>query len=160
MEASTSSTMMWWEWSGESPQVHSHHIIVDDVVGMVRRFAAGPTVDEEHIAYDLIEEIGPIPGSFMTSELTMETYREECYDPTVASRFRPGSPTVNMVDKAAAEMEKILSKPIPSLTNTQEDAIEQILQEARNHYYKQGFITKEQWDLYQKDLASDNYPFG
>ncbi len=135
-------------------------IIDDDIVGMVARFAQGVTVDEESLAYDLIKEIGPIPGSFMNTDLTFDTYRDECYNPRVADRRTLGSaPSSDMLERARAEMEKILSKPVEALSASQEDAIEQILKEARQHYYRKGLISEEEWNLYQKDLASPNYPF-
>jgi hypothetical protein len=46
-----------------------------------------------------------------------------------------------------------------ALTDTQENAIESILKEARKYYREKGFITEEEWRLYQEDINSPDYPY-
>ena len=57
-------------------------------------------------------------------------------------------------------MGEILSthKPTP-LPSEQEQAIEDILKDARHYYRKKGMISDEEWALYQKDFSSPNYPY-
>ena len=45
------------------------------------------------------------------------------------------------------------------LSPAQEEAIEGILQEAREYYRKAGLISDEEWRLYQEDLGSPDYPY-
>jgi len=45
------------------------------------------------------------------------------------------------------------------LTDSQEEDIERILREARKYYKDKGLITNKEWEDYQKDLASKNYPY-
>jgi len=61
-------------------------VIDDDVVGMVKRLMRGIDTSEEGLSLELIQETGPIPGSFMDSDETLLGWREECYIPTVSSR--------------------------------------------------------------------------
>jgi hypothetical protein len=58
-------------------------------------------------------------------------------------------------------MEEILSThKIPSLSPDQDQAIEDILKDARKYYRDRGMISDEEWALYQEDLNSPNYPYG
>jgi hypothetical protein len=45
------------------------------------------------------------------------------------------------------------------LTESQEKELEYILNDARNHYRKNGMISDAEWNLYQEDLHSPNYPY-
>ena len=57
-------------------------------------------------------------------------------------------------------MEEILSTHTPKpLPPEQEQAVEDILKDARQYYRKKGTISDEEWTLYQKDLNSPNYPY-
>jgi trimethylamine:corrinoid methyltransferase-like protein len=49
-------------------------------------------------------------------------------------------------------------RPEP-LTPEQEKAVEAILQEAREHYRKQGQISEEEWASYMETVASPDYPY-
>ena len=48
---------------------------------------------------------------------------------------------------------------ITPLTDSQEEEIEYILNDARNYYRKNGMISDAEWTEYQKDLNSPNYPY-
>ena len=105
-----------------------------------------------------------MPGSFMNTDETLENWREECYIPTVGSRqtyedwIETGRTTI--LDKAQAKAEQILEKAaIPQLDAQKEQALEDILSDARTYYYKKGMISEEEWKEYQEDIHSDNYPF-
>jgi len=53
-------------------------VISNDVVGMVRRIYRGIEVNEESIALDLINDVGP-GGEYLTSEHTLKHFRENWY---------------------------------------------------------------------------------
>ncbi len=139
-------------------------IIDDDVAGMIKRFMQGVEVSEETLAVDIINQVGPMPGSFLEEDHTFSWWRKECYIPSVASRniqeewIKSGKK--NTLDIAREKMEAILQnhkfKPLPA---SQEQAIELILQEARKEYRKKGMISDEEWRLYEEDLNSPNYPY-
>jgi trimethylamine--corrinoid protein Co-methyltransferase len=140
-------------------------ILDDDIAGMVGRLLRGVEVSDETLAVDLINEVGPIPGMFLNKAHTRKWWREEQYLPAVADRL-PYLEWVQQgkkgtIDHARQRMEEILSthKPTP-LAPEQEQAIEDILKEARQYYRKKGMISDEDWKLYQGDLSSPNYPYG
>ena len=140
-------------------------VIDDDVVGMTKRLMEGVNADEEEgLLVDSIQEIGPIPGSFMDTDETLENWRAECYVPTVSSRSGvdewKAKGRQNVIEIAEGRMEKLLSEHrVPALEASKEQALEDILNDARNYYHKKGMISEEDWKLYQEDIHSDNYPF-
>lgn len=140
-------------------------ILDDDVAGMIGRFLRGVAVSDETLATDLINEVGPIPGHFLNRAHTREWWKKEQFMPEVADRLpfaewaKLGKK--NALDHAREKMQEILSThKAPSLPREQEQAIEDILKDAREYYRKKGLITDEEWALYQEDLCSPNYPYG
>ena len=139
-------------------------VMDDDIVGMTKRLLGGLDTSEEGLAVESIQEIGPMPGSFMDTDETLENWREECYVPTVGSRqtyeewIATGRKTI--VEKAQERADSLLEKAkVPQLDAQKEQALEDILNEARNYYYKQGRITEDEWKEYQEDIHSDTYPY-
>jgi len=53
-------------------------IIDDDVAGMIGRFLEGVKVNDETLAIDLIEEVGPIPGFYLNKEHTRKWWKKVC----------------------------------------------------------------------------------
>ena len=139
-------------------------VIDDDVVGMVKRLMKGIDTSEEGLSLELIQETGPIPGSFMDSDETLLGWREECYIPTVSSRTSyeewKNDGQKDVIRNAKARTEKLLQEQkVQTLPADKEQALEDILNDARQYYYKTGKITEEEWKLYQEDIHSPNYPF-
>lgn len=60
-------------------------VVSDEVIGMVRRITGGIEVNEETMALDLIDEIGP-GGEFLTSDHTLKHFREN-WRPRLISRL-------------------------------------------------------------------------
>lgn len=60
-------------------------IIDNEVLGMMKRIGRGVEVNEETLAYDVIEEVGP-QGIFLMEEHTVEHYHDEFYKPTLSDR--------------------------------------------------------------------------
>ena len=139
-------------------------ILDDDIAGMIGRFLSGVEVSDETLGVDVINEVGPIPGHFLNRAHTREWWKKEQFIPTIADRLpipewiKLGKKTI--IDHARQRMEEILAthKPL-ELREDQEQAIEDILNEARKYYRKKGKITDEEWSLYQEDLNSPNYPY-
>ena len=139
-------------------------VIDDDVVGMTKRLMKGIDASAEGLSLELIHEIGPIPGSFMDSDETLENWREECYVPTVSSRqsYEEWSVTGrrNIVEIAGDRMRTLLENhQAPALSAEKEQALEDILNDARDYYRRSGEISEEEWKVYQEDIHSPNYPF-
>ncbi len=139
-------------------------VLDDDVAGMIGRFLEGIEVSDETMALDLIDEVGPLPGNFLTTSHTRKWWRREQYVPAAADHgsyadfFKDGSKTV--IQRAQERMQEILAAHGPApLSPQQEQAIEDILNDARQFYRKKGLISDEEWRLYQEDLSSPDYPY-
>jgi trimethylamine--corrinoid protein Co-methyltransferase len=127
----------------------THHpvqaIIDDDLVGMIGRFLEGIEVNDETLALDLINAVGPIPGEYLSKEHTRKWWRKEQFIPQVADTWtypewlKRGKKSC--VDYAKERLEKILAthKPTP-LTTDQEKDIERILEDARRLYRTRGML--------------------
>ncbi len=140
-------------------------IIDDDIAGMLGRFLEGIKVDDETLAIDLIDEVGPIPGHYLNKSLTRKWWKKEHFVPEVADRDTYAEWVKNgqkdIIFHAKEKYEEILSthKIDLPLSESQEEDIERILKEAREYYRKKGLITDKEWEKYQKDLTSPNYPY-
>jgi trimethylamine--corrinoid protein Co-methyltransferase len=121
----------------------THHpvqsILDNDLAGIVGRFLEGVDVNHETLALDLIDEVGPIPGEYLTSSHTRQWWRREQYMPEAADSLpypewiRTGKK--GCVDYAKERLEQILAthEPVP-LTPEADAEIERILDEARKYY--------------------------
>lgn len=115
-------------------------ILDDDIAGMIGRFVEGEEVNDETLAIDLIEEVGPIPGFYLNKAHTRKWWKKEQFVPKVADRLTYpewiNKGKKSCIDYAKEEMNEILAThevSIP-LTDDQEEAIETILEEARKYY--------------------------
>lgn len=150
--------------TGELSASTAKMILDDDIAGMIGRYLQGVDVSEESLAVELIDQVGPVPGQFITTPHTLEWWRKEQYLPLVADRLgfeewaRKGKKTA--LDHAQEKAEEYIAnfKHEP-LSASQEKAVEDILTEARKYYRHKGLISDEEWKLYQKDLASADYPY-
>ena len=141
-------------------------ILDDDVAGMIGRFIEGVTVNDETIALELIEKVGPIPGNYLSTAHTREWWAKEQYTPQAADDLTYPewlqSGKQDCLDRAGVVMEKILaghrvSRP---LTPAQEQGIAVIMREARDYYRSKGQISDEEWQVYETSvLKSPDYPF-
>jgi trimethylamine--corrinoid protein Co-methyltransferase len=133
-------------------------ILDDDVAGMIGRFVEGEEINDETLAVELIQEVGPIPGNYLGKAHTRKWWKIEQFLPKAADTLtypewvRSGKKRA--IDYAKERMEEILAthKPMP-LTSTQEQAIQDILREARDYYRKKGLISGEEWAVYMKSLS-------
>jgi trimethylamine--corrinoid protein Co-methyltransferase len=108
----------------------------------------------------LINEVGPIPGHYLGTAHTREWYKKENFFPKVADQeaypvwIKSGKKDALVL--ARERMEEILAnhKPKP-LTDEQDQAIEDILKEAREYYKGKGLIPGEEWNQYMKTIKSD-----
>jgi len=147
----------------------THHpvqaILDDDVAGMIGRFIQGIEVNDETLAIDLIEEVGPIPGHFLNKGHTRKWWKLEQFVPKAADRLTypewMKSGKKSCLDYAKERMEEILAthKPTP-VTPSQEEDIERILEEARKYYKEKGLITEEEMATYRESMKSPDYPYG
>jgi trimethylamine--corrinoid protein Co-methyltransferase len=136
-------------------------ILDDDVAGWIGRFLEGVTVNDETLAIDLINQVGPIPGHYLSTEHTREWWRKEQWLPKAADLeaypvwVRSGKK--DALTLAKERMEDILEthKPIP-LTAEQETEIKKILEEARKFYRDRGTISDAEWSTYMDTLEKSD----
>ncbi len=62
-------------------------VINDDVIGMARRLVRGIQVNDETLALDLIDRVGP-GGHFLAEDHTLKYFRTESHYPSLLSRQR------------------------------------------------------------------------
>ena len=62
-------------------------VIDDEVQSMVARFLQGITVNEETLAADLIQKVGPIPGNYLREAHTKKWWKQEQFLPTLSYRL-------------------------------------------------------------------------
>ncbi|MCK4793874.1 MAG: trimethylamine methyltransferase family protein, partial [Desulfobacteraceae bacterium] len=140
-------------------------ILDDDIAGMIGRFIDGVEVNDDTMAIDLINEVGPIPGFYLNQSHTRDWWHKEQFVPRTADRLTypewMNTGRKNCLDYARERMEEILAtnKVSPTLTPSQEEDIEKILNEARQYYRKRKLISDAEWEAYLKDLKSPDYPY-
>jgi len=62
-------------------------VMGDEIIGMVKRIMRGIQVDDEHLAVDVIDEVGP-GGHFLGEEHTVKHFKNETWFPTLINRMR------------------------------------------------------------------------
>ena len=135
-------------------------VMEDDVAGWIGHVIEGAMINEETLAIDLINEVGPIPGHYLGTEHTRQWWDKEHYFPKVAdlesyaSWVKTGKK--DMLDHAKDKVQEILAthKPLP-LTDEQEQGLEDVLEEARNYYRDKGMISDAEWSEYMKVLSEE-----
>jgi trimethylamine--corrinoid protein Co-methyltransferase len=139
-------------------------IIDNEIVGMVKRFLQGIDVNEETLALDLIDDVGFAPAMYLAEEHTLRWFKHERFTPSVADvatipKWIEGGKKT-LIEHGRSKMEEILQNhKIEMLEPEQEQAIEDVLNEARSYYRKTGEITDSEWNEYQKSIDSPDYPF-
>jgi trimethylamine--corrinoid protein Co-methyltransferase len=147
---------------GSSGELTYHPVLSvldDDVAGWIGRFLQGVTVVDETLAIDLINQIGPIPGHYLSTAHTREWWQKEQYLPKAADLeaypvwIKSGKR--DALELAKERVAEILENHRPTpLTAEQETTVEDIMNEARNYYRDKGFISDEEWSVYMKVIGS------
>ncbi len=118
-------------------------IMDNELARRVGRIIDGVEVNEETLAVDLINEVGPIPGQFLGTEHTRKLWQSELLLPDLTDRLgysewaAKGKKT--SLDYAMEKYEGILAtyEPRP-LTASQEEEIDSIMVEVRQYYREKG----------------------
>jgi trimethylamine--corrinoid protein Co-methyltransferase len=124
----------------------------------------GVEVNHETLATDLIREVGPVPGHFLSKPHTREWWRHEQFVPECADRLTYPvwieSGKKSCIDYAKERTEQIIKThtSIP-LTASQEADVEKVLEEAREYYWKKELMTAEEMSAYKESMKSANYPY-
>jgi trimethylamine--corrinoid protein Co-methyltransferase len=62
-------------------------VMDDEIIGFVRRITRSLKIDDENLALDDVERVGP-SGEFITSEHTFKNFKKELWFPTLINRMR------------------------------------------------------------------------
>jgi len=129
---------------GEIAHSPIQSILEDDLAGMIGRFIEGIKVNEETLALDLINQVGPLPGHFLDTKHTYKWWQKEQYTQKYADILtypeweREGKK--DCIYYAEEKMKKILSEHEVSikLSEEQEEKINLIVRELQDFYVKKG----------------------
>lgn len=148
----------------------THHpiqaILDDDIAHMIGRFLEGVNVSADTLALDLIREVGPVAGNYLSSEHTRDWWSKEQFIPETADILTydewRNNGKKDCLDYAREQMSELAAthKVDPPLTSSQEEDVERVLGEARKHYFKQGHIAGNEWETYMESIKSPQYPYG
>ena len=62
-------------------------IIDNEIQGMIGRFLQGITVNEDTLAADIIQKVGPLPGNYLREEHTKQMWKQEQFLPDLSYRL-------------------------------------------------------------------------
>jgi trimethylamine--corrinoid protein Co-methyltransferase len=117
-------------------------ILDDDVAGAIGRFVRGVDTDAEHLATEIISQVGPIPGHFLGQEHTRKFWRQEQYLPRVADRSPLSELDPDAHDalaNAKRRFAEILERhQVHSLDEGKAREIQRILNDAERYYRDKG----------------------
>ncbi len=60
-------------------------ILADETIGMVKRYMRGFDIDSEHLALDVVKQVGP-GGNFLLEKHTLDFFRQEHWQPGIFNR--------------------------------------------------------------------------
>jgi len=91
-------------------------VLADEIIDACRRVIRGFKVDEEHLAFEAIKEIG-VGGTFLSSRHTLKNYKEELWAPKLFTRLDftawINSDKKDIEQRAHNRVEKILKEHRP-----------------------------------------------
>lgn len=87
-------------------------VMCNDTIGFLRAMTAGVVVDDETLALDVVEELGPT-GSYLSHEHTLRHYKEPFY-----SKLADKGPYSTWVDKGATTMEQRAARMVDKILAT------------------------------------------
>jgi trimethylamine--corrinoid protein Co-methyltransferase len=115
-------------------------IMDEEAARMMGRVFAGITVDENTLAVDVIDEVGPIPGQFLETRHTRESWKAEQLLPRVVDRLPfqqwelVGKP--DMLGHAKERYEELRAEHRPApLSDEQRTEIDDLINQSLKHYF-------------------------
>lgn len=114
-------------------------VLDDDIATWVGHVIEGFEINDETLALDLIDEVGPIPGTYLDKAHTRNWWKSQQFTPRSADRttypewLRSGKKTA--LHYARERTEEILrTHRVPPLNDDADRALDEILEEAEAHY--------------------------
>lgn len=113
-------------------------VIDDEIIGTIERVARGLDFDDDALALDLIEGVGP-GGTYISKRHTMERLRKEHYMPRASDRsyystWASGGKRA-MVDTARERARKVMAEHQPLSTGVERE-MDEIIAEAQKAHVK------------------------
>lgn len=95
-------------------------IFANEIIDMVKRYMRGFVIDEDHLALEVIKQVGP-GGHFLEEKHTLDFFREEHWRPAFFNRqnlqnwIKSGKKTVNetLIEKALNILKTHNPEPLP-----------------------------------------------
>ncbi len=119
-------------------------VLDDDIAAMVGKVIEGESVDHETLAVDLIKEVGPAPGHFMSKEHTRKWWQKEQFvaksiDRTPNYKDWYANDKKDAIKFALERTKEILDTHKPNILDENKSAeIDKILEKARKYYKGKG----------------------
>lgn len=113
--------------------------IDDELIGWIKHFMRGITINKETLALDLIHEVGPVPGHYLTTKMTKEWWKKEQFLTKVSDRhpYKVWSElgSKDVVTKAKERVEAIFRKiePAPVLPDDVCKEMDKIIADAEKY---------------------------
>ena len=105
-------------------------IFADETIGMVKRYIRGFEIDSEHLALDVIKQVGP-GGNFLQEKHTLDFFRKEHWQPGIFNRknlpnwIKAGKKKTDdkLLEKAREILETHQSEPLAAEIKNELDRI-------------------------------------
>lgn len=110
-------------------------VMDNEIIGMVRRFMRGIEVNDETLAVDVVDEVGP-GGHFLGEDHTVENFKNETWFPDIVNRMRydgwkTKTGSARMSERIKDKLHKILDEhEVPSLPEEKLEKIQEIIDRA------------------------------
>jgi trimethylamine--corrinoid protein Co-methyltransferase len=116
-------------------------VSMDEIGGLVKRFMQGIDVDQETLALEVIDRVGP-GGHYITDDHTYKHFKRNWF-PKLLDRSTRGDWEINgeksLADRAREKAQNIIEEHRPEpLTETIQQKMDEILEEAEAKLVKQG----------------------
>ena len=123
-------------YTGSGSQGSLYQLVMcDEIIGMVKRFMRGIKVDDETLAVDVIDRVGP-GGHHLADPHTMKHFKTETWFPTLINRMRydewkNATDKSTMGDRVKKKMLDILKNhEVPALPDDVLKKIDEVVQKA------------------------------
>lgn len=131
---------------------YEHLIVMNEIIGQVKRFVKGIKVDEERIALDLIHKEGHPKPDYLRSEHTLKFMKEELYLSGFCGRIE--SSYEDWYKKANKKVKEIMKKPPLSWNEEIKERIEVVAERIRKDNKTWKEEKKEWWRYYIQDFIT------
>lgn len=107
-------------------------VFADEVIALVKRYARGFTIDEDHLAFEVIKKVGP-GGHFLGEKHTLDFFMKEHWRPDLFNREN----LPNWINSGKKTMhQKIVEKALDLIETHKPEPLPRETEECLNHLWK------------------------